>query len=187
MSEVTKIIQALDQGDAVAADQLLPLVYHELRSLAEAKLSKENNPQSIQPTMLVHEAYLRLVDVPEPQNWNGRGHFFGAAAEAMRRILIERARHRASAKQGGDLVRQPLNSDTPVVESQAQEMLDLNEALKKFEEDWPDKSNVVKLKYFVGLTIPEISDALGISTATVERHWRFARAWLRSTLEEGEN
>ena len=182
MNDITQILVEIDKGQTKNSDQLLPLVYQELRKLAAAKLSKEKSGQTIQPTMLVHEAYLRLVDVPEPQQWTGRGHFFSAAAEAMRRILIERARHSKTLKEGGNLNQQPLHSDMAAKAGPTLDLLELDEALQKFEEEWPAQAQIVKLKYFVHLTIPEIADATGISTATVERHWRFARAWLKSSL-----
>jgi RNA polymerase sigma factor (TIGR02999 family) len=175
MSDVTKILLAIEGGDQNAADKLLPLVYKELRKLAAAKLSKEKPGQSVQPTMLVHEAYLRLVDVDRPQQSSGRGHFFGAAAEAMRRILIERARRKRSQKRGGEMKRIDLDVALAVTEDPSEDLLDLNEALTRLEEQWPDKAKLVKLRYFAGLTIPEASHAIGVSTATAEPYWRFAR------------
>ncbi|MFK7738283.1 MAG: ECF-type sigma factor [Pirellulaceae bacterium] len=186
MSDVTKILSAIDNGDKNATDKLLPLVYQELRKLASAKLSKEKPGQTLQPTMLVHEAYVRLVDVDQPQQWSGRGHFFGAAAEAMRRILVEKARQKQSQKRGGHLRRVDLDAASPTVEAPGEELLALDEALTRFEEQWPDKAKLVKLKYFVGLTIPEASKALGVSTATAERYWKFARAWLHSQLKNDD-
>jgi RNA polymerase sigma factor (TIGR02999 family) len=157
MSEVTKILSAIERGDEHAADNLLPLVYQELRNLAAAKLSKEVPGQTLQPTMLVHEAYVRLVDVDEPQQWNGRGHFFAAAAEAMRRILIENARRKQSLKHGGEMRRVELNVATAATENPGEDLLALDEALTRLEEQWPEKAKLVKLKYFAGLTIPEPS------------------------------
>ena len=133
--------------------------------------------------MLVHDAYLRLVDVEEPNRWGGRGHFFGAAAEAMRRILVERARQKQSQKHGGDMNRIDLDVAGAVIEGPSIDFLALDEALTRLEERWPDKAKLVKLRYFAGLTIPEASQALGVSTATAERHWKFARAWLYSQLK----
>jgi RNA polymerase sigma factor (TIGR02999 family) len=182
MSDVTRILSSIENGDANAADELLPLVYQELRKLAAAKLSKEKSGPTLQPTMLVHEAYLRLVDTDQPQHWNSRGHFFGAAAEAMRRILIENARRKQSQKRGGNMQRVELDSATAAIESPGDDLLALDEVLTRFEQQWPDKAKLVKLRYFTGLTIPEASQALGISTATAERHWKFARAWLYSQL-----
>ncbi|MFN9719426.1 MAG: ECF-type sigma factor [Planctomycetota bacterium] len=183
MSEVTRILSAIESGDSKAGDQLLPLVYQELRKLAAAKLSKERPRQTLQPTMLVHEAYVRLVDVDQPQHWNGRGHFFGAAAEAMRRILVENARRKQSQKHGGDLRRVELDSAVAAIENPIDDLLALDEALTRFEQQWPDKARLVKLKYFAELTISEASQAMGISTATAERYWKFARAWLHSELK----
>lgn len=182
MSDVTRLLMAIDDGDQKATDQLLPLVYQELRSLAAAKLSKEKPGQTLQPTMLVHDAYLRLVDVDEPQKWHGRGHFFGAAAEAMRRILVENARRKQSLKHGGQLRRVELNEATAAAEDPLEDLLALDEALTQFEQQWPDQAKLVKLKYFAGLTIREASQAMKVSTATAERYWRFARAWLHSQL-----
>jgi RNA polymerase sigma factor (TIGR02999 family) len=173
---------AIEDGDAEATDYLLPLVYEELRKLAAAKLSKEAKGQSLQPTMLVHDAYLRLVDVDAPQKWQGRGHFFAAAAEAMRRILVEHARRKRRLKHGGQLQRVVLHEPTADFESPVEDLLALDEALAQFEEQWPEKARLVKLRYFAGLTIPEASEAMRISTATAERHWKFARAWLHSQL-----
>jgi RNA polymerase sigma factor (TIGR02999 family) len=186
MSDVTKILSAIERGDENAADKLLPLVYQELRKLAAAKLSKEKPGQTLQPTMLVHEAYVRLVDVEQPQQWNGRGHFFEAAAEAMRRILVEKARRKLSQKHGGRIQRIELDVATAAIENPVEDLLALDEALTRFEQQWPDKAKLVKLKYFAGLTIPEASEAMGVSTATAERYWKFARAWLHSQLKSSE-
>ncbi|XZE53580.1 ECF-type sigma factor [Planctomycetaceae bacterium SH139] len=183
MSDVTRILSAIECGDQNAADKLLPLVYHELRKLAAAKLAREKPGQTLQPTMLVHEAYVRLVDADQPQQWNGRGHFFGAAAEAMRRILVEKARRKQSQKHGGHMRRVELDVATAAIQEPVEDLLALDEALTQFGLLWPDKAKLVKLKYFAGLTIPEASEAMGISTATAERHWKFARAWLHSQLK----
>ncbi len=185
MSDVTQLLLAIQEGDEQATDALIPLVYQELRQLAAAKLSKEYQSQSIQPTMLVHEAYLRLIDVKEPQTWQGRGHFFAAAAEAMRRILVEKARRRKRLKHGGEFNRVELDEASASVDTPVEDLLALDEALSEFEQRWPDKAQLVKLKYFAGLTIPEASEALKISTATAERQWKFARAWLHSQLKGG--
>jgi RNA polymerase sigma factor (TIGR02999 family) len=182
MSDVTRILLAVESGDEKASDKLLPLVYQELRKLAAAKLSKEQPGQTLQPTMLVHEAYLRLVDVDEPQQWNGRGHFFGAAAEAMRRIIVENARRKQSQRRGGDRVRVDLDAVNPAAEIRDGELLALDEALGRMEDRWPDKAQLVKLRYFAGMTIPEAAAALGISHATAERHWMFSKAWLHAQL-----
>ena len=186
MSDVTRLLQAIDKGHETAADQLLPLVYVELRKLAAAKLSKEDTGHSLQPTVLVHEAYVRLVEADQPQEWNGRGHFFGAAAEAMRRILVESARRRLAKKHGGQMWRVDFEFAEAASEDRVDELLALDEALAGLEEQWPDKAKLVKLRYFAGLTIPEASQAMKISTATAERHWRFARAWLHTKLRAGD-
>lgn len=186
MSDVTKILSAIERGDEGAADRLLPLVYQELRKLAAARLAKERPGQTLQPTVLVHEAYLRLVDVDQPQQWNGRGHFFGAAAEAMRRILVENARRKRAGRHGGQLQRVDLEIAAPTVGGRSEDLLALDEALVGLEEQWPEKAQLVKLRYFAGLTIPEAAQALKISTATAERHWRFARAWLHAQLKASE-
>ena len=185
MSDVTRLLMAIEEGNERATDQLLPLVYQELRELASAKLAKEQRGQSLQPTMLVHEAYLRLVDVAKPQKWQGRGHFFAAAAEAMRRILVEKARRKQRQKHGGHLQRVELHDPMATIESPVEDLLALDEALTRLEQQWPEKAKLVKLKYFAGLTIPEASEAMHISTATAERYWKFARAWLHSQLTKG--
>ena len=181
MNDVTRILSGIEQGDPTAADKLLPLVYDELRRLAAAKMAREKPGQTLQPTVLVHEAYLRLVDVDKTQKWNGRGHFFGAAAEAMRRILVENARRKQSAKHGGGGRRISLDEANPA-ESARDDLLAVDEALSRLEELWPEKAKLVKLRYFAGLTILEASEALGVSHATAERHWTFARTWLYSQL-----
>jgi len=183
MSDVTRILTAIEQGDPAAAEQLLPLVYQELRKLASAKLAKEQPGQTLQPTVLVHEAFLRLVDVDKSRQWNGRGHFFAAAAEAMRRILIENARRKQSERHGGGRQRLDLDSLNPGTEDRDDELLALDEALSGLEERWPEKAKLVKLRYFAGMTIPEAAQTLGISHATAERHWTFARAWLNAQLQ----
>jgi RNA polymerase sigma factor (TIGR02999 family) len=187
MSDVTRILSGLEQGDAAAAEQLLPLVYQELRRLAAAKLSQERPGQTIQPTVLVHEAYLRLVDVAEPQKWQGRGHFFAAAAEAMRRILIENARRKRSQRHGGGRQRVDLDAASPATEARDDELLALDEALQRLEDRWPEKAKLVKLRYFAGMTIPEAAQAMEISQSTAERHWAFARAWLHAQLHGDES
>lgn len=184
--DVTRILSAIENGDQQASAELLPLVYQELRKLAAAKLSREKPGQTIQPTVLVHEAYLRLVDKDQQQHWKGRGHFFAAAAEAMRRILVENARRKQRLKHGGELRQIELDSAAAVIESPTEDLLALDEALTRLEEQWPEKARLVKLRYFSGLTIPEASEALGISTATAERSWRFSRAWLHAQLRGAE-
>ena len=186
MSDVTRILKAIELGNSGAADELLPLVYEELRKLAAARLSQEKPGQTIQPTVLVHEAYLRLVDGSEPQQWNGRGHFFAAAAEAMRRILIENARRKRSQRHGGGLRRVDFDAANPGTEERDDELLALDEALERLERRWPEKAQLVKLRYFAGMTVPEAAQAMGISVATAERHWTFARAWLHAQLHDEE-
>lgn len=185
MSDVTQILSQIESGNAAAAEQLLPLVYDELRKLAAAKLSKEQAGQTLQPTLLVHEAYVRLVDVDQPQQWNGRGHFFAAAAEAMRRIIVENARRKRSQRRGGDRARVDLDAVNPAAEIRDAEVLALDEALSRLEDRWPDKAQLVKLRYFAGMTIPEAAAAVGISHATAERHWTFSKAWLHAQLTKG--
>jgi len=178
MSEVSQILEAITQGDRSAAAQLLPLVYAELRRLAAAKLAHEAPGHTLQPTALVHEAYLRLVDTQKAQHWNSRGHFFAAAAEAMRRILVEQARKRRRLKRGGDRQRLDLEALQLSVPEVADELLALDEALAELARKHPDKAELVKLRYFAGLTVDEAAQALGISTSTADRHWTYARAWL---------
>jgi len=179
MSDVTRILSAIERGDATATDQLLPLVYEELRVLAAQRLSAEPPGQTLQATALVHEAYLRLVGA-EGQDWASRGHFFKAAAEAMRRILIDNARRKKSLKRGGD--RRPVDLDESLLAddaSRAEEMLVLDEALAKLAKHDPIKADLVKLRYFAGLTIEQAAKALDISHATAERYWDYTRSWLR--------
>lgn len=187
MADVTKILQRIELGEQSSAD-LLPVVYEELRRLATQKLTHEKETPSVQPTLLVHDAYLRLVDRKQQQKWKSRGHFFGAAAEAMRRILIENARLRRTKKRGGDFKKVPLEIIEPAIIDAAIgeeriDLLTLDEALTEFEAKWPEKAQLVKLRYFAGLTIPEAAKGMGISESTAERHWRFARAWLFSRLD----
>ena len=183
VTDVTQILNAIEGGDSSASEKLLPLVYQELRQLAATRLGRESSDHSLQPTLLVHEAYIRLVDKDAEPHWNSRGHFFGAAAEAMRRILIESARRKKSRKRGGDWQRLSLENVQPNPNSDPGELLDLDEALTELETTWPDKARLVKLRYFAGLTIAEASKALGISHATAERHWAFAKTWLYSRLQ----
>jgi RNA polymerase sigma factor (TIGR02999 family) len=182
MSEVTRILSAIEQGDPHAAEQLLPLVYDELRKLAAQKLAQEKPGQTLQATALVHEAYLRLVDVDRAQHWNSRGHFFAAAAEAMRRILIEHVRRKRSRRQGGTRGRCTL-SDEDVLELPADdELIDLDEALSKFASVDAQGAELVKLRVFAGMTIGEVAALQGISARTVKRNWAYARAWLGREL-----
>jgi RNA polymerase sigma factor (TIGR02999 family) len=185
MSEVTAILRAIAGGDPRAASQLLPLVYDELRTLAAAKLARETPGQTLQPTALVHEAYLRLLGGGEELHWDSRGHFFAAAAEAMRRILVENARRKQAVKHGGGTRRLPLEEFHRVTES-PEDLLDLDDALTRFAAEEPDKARLVQLRFFAGLSTPEAAAALGISVATAERWWTFARAWLYSELRGGE-
>jgi RNA polymerase sigma factor (TIGR02999 family) len=183
MTEVTRILTAIELGDPQASDELLPLVYDELRKLAAQKLSHESPGQTLQGTALVHEAYLRLVNDDGSQHWNSRGHFFGAAAEAMRRILVENARRRARLKHGGDRTREVLSEDEVAVPDVPEELLALDEALGRLQLHDPQSAELVKLRYFAGLTIPQASEILGISPRKADFVWSFARAWLRSDIE----
>jgi len=187
MSDVTHILSAIEQGDSHAAEQLLPLVYDELRKLAAQKLAQEKPGQTLEATALVHEAYLRLVDVDRVQHWNSRGHFFAAAAEAMRRILVESARHKRRAKHGGGRQRIDLDEACLVAETKSDELLALDEALTRLAHQSPDKAELVKLRCFTGLTIAEAAQVLGISEATAERWWAFARSWLYSELKDPDS
>ena len=181
MSDVTCILNAMEQGDPTAADQLLPLVYEELRRLATAKMAHETPGQTLQPTALVHEAYLRLVRDPG-RKWDGRGHFFAAAAESMRRILIDNARRKRALRHGGGSQRLDIAELEVVAETEPEELLEVDEALEKFATEDKEKAELVKLRYFAGLTIEDAADALGISPATAKRWWAFSRAWLYQEL-----
>ena len=185
-TEVTRLLNAASGGDTPAADDLLPLVYDELRQLARSRMSRETPGQTLQPTALVHEAYLRLVGNGDV-HWNSRGHFFGAAARAMRRILVDRARRKQAAKRGGGQDRLPLESiDAVVTEPAPATMLALDAALRKLEERDPRKSRIVMLRYFAGLTIDQTARALSLAPTTIKDEWRFARAWLCSQMTGGE-
>jgi RNA polymerase sigma factor (TIGR02999 family) len=179
MSEVTRILSAIEQGDPRAAEQLLPLVYDELQKLAAQKMSQEAPGQTLQATALVHEAYIRLVDVEQIQHWDSRGHFFAAAAEAMRRILVEQARHRRSLKAGGDRRRVDLPDVALAVEGPSDHLLALDEALEKLEKKDKRKAELVKLRFFAGLTNEQAAKVLGISPSTADNDWAYARSWLR--------
>jgi RNA polymerase sigma factor (TIGR02999 family) len=183
MSEITRILSAVEQGDPHAAEQLLPLVYDELRKLAAQKLVEEKPGQTLQATALVHEAYLRLVGTGPAQCWNSRGHFFGAAAEAMRRIIIEQARRKRSYRQGGGLNRLPIDQVEIAAPEPVPDVLALNDALERFEQIDPTKAALVKLRYFAGLTTKQAAEALGISTTTADRYWSYARAWLHAEMQ----
>ncbi len=182
MSDVTRILSAIEQGDAAAAEQLLPLVYAELRRLAAQRLEHEKPGQTLQATALVHEAYLRLVDVQKVQPWNSRGHFFAAAAEAMRRILIENARRKQQVGRGGDRNRISMDMQELEAGASSDELLALDESLGRLEEHDPDAAKLVKLRYFAGMTMPEAADVLGIPLRTAERNWTYARTWLHRDL-----
>lgn len=183
MTEVTRILNAIDQGETEATEKLLPLVYQELRQLASVRLAGEKSDHTLQPTALVHDAYVRLVDRKTPQHWSGRGHFFAAAAEAMRRILIENARRRATEKHGGALQRVEMPDLQCEEKADAIDLLALDEALIEFAAQWPEKAKLVELRFFAGLTIPEAAQSLGISRATAERYWTFARTWLYTRMK----
>jgi RNA polymerase sigma factor (TIGR02999 family) len=178
MSDVTRILSAIEAGDARAAEQLLPLVYNELRKLAAQRLAQEKPGQTLQATALVHEAYLRLVDVERVEQWNSRGHFFAAAAEAMRRILIEEARRKGRVKHGGGRARIELAYVDLAADGRGHDLLALDEALERLTAEEPVAAEVVKLRYFAGLTTDQAAAALGISLRTANRHWAYAKAWL---------
>jgi RNA polymerase sigma factor (TIGR02999 family) len=187
MSDVSRILSAIEQGHPHAAEQLLPLVYDELRQLAAQKLAGEKPGQTLQATALVHEAYLRLVagrqtDVPHAQHWNSRGHFLAAAAEAMRRILIESARRKRAQKRGGGLEPLELEADASAAQADDEKLLALDEALAGLEQKDPRKARLVKLRFFAGLSIREAAETLGISTATADRDWAYARAWIQREM-----
>jgi RNA polymerase sigma factor (TIGR02999 family) len=186
MSDVTRILDAMEQGEPHAADRLLELVYDELRRLAAQRLAREAPGQTLQATALVHEAYLRLVDRDRPQQWNGRGHFFAAAAEAMRRILVERARHRRRERHGGGRKHINLDAGCPLVHPPSDDLLALDEALSRLAAQDAVRAELVKLRFFGGLTMPEAAQALGVSLATAERYWTFARTWLYAELTDNE-
>jgi RNA polymerase sigma factor (TIGR02999 family) len=184
MQDVTRILSAIQEGDSDAAEQLLPLVYKELRRLATEKLARERPGQTLQATALVHEAYLRLVDQRVVQTWDSRGHFFAAAAEAMRRILVEQARRKRRLKHGGELNRVDLDPQWALDDSPGHDLLALDEALAALAKVDPLKADLVKLRYFTGLTMAEAAAALGVSLATAERYWKFAKSWLFAELSE---
>jgi RNA polymerase sigma factor (TIGR02999 family) len=187
MTDVTRILSAIEHGDTHAADQLLPLVYDELRKLAARRLAHEKPGQTLEATALVHEAYMRLVVKPPSSSsepWNGRDHFFAAAAEAMRRILVESARRKSRLKHGREHGRVDLESDCLVSPAPSIDLLALDEALTKLAQDEPAKAELVKLRFFAGLTMPEAAAALHISLATAERHWTFAKSWLFAEMAD---
>jgi len=188
MSEFTRIMEAIKAGDSLAADQLLPLVYEELRKLAAFHMAKEQPGQTLQPTALVHEAYLRLTGGANPEVWDHQGHFFAAAAVAIHRILVENARRKGRQKRGGGLVRMGLDHNIPATLPEPQEdLLALDEALQKLTSVDPKAAELVQLLYFAGLTLPEAAQMLEISPRTASRSWAFARAWLRDEIEGDGN
>jgi len=184
MGDVTRILAGIEQGDRAAAEQLLPLVYEELRSLAAQRLAREQPGQTLQATALVHDAYLRLVDVQEGQQWNSRGHFFAAAAEAMRRILVEQARRKKRVRHGGGRRHVDLDAELCVSSEADDSLLALDEALEQLAKEDPRSAELVKLRYFAGLTIPQTAELLGVSPRKANFIWSFARAWLRREMEQ---
>jgi RNA polymerase sigma factor (TIGR02999 family) len=184
MTVATLVLDRLKRGDPRAAEELLPLVYDELRKLAAAKMAQEKPGQTLQATELVHEAWLRVVGSEEHKAWNSRGHFFGAAAEAMRRILVERARKKGRIRHGGELQRVDLEHVTLATEDADETVLAIHEALDKLARESPQKAEIVKLRYFTGLEHEEIAQALGMSEPTVRRHWAYARSWLYAELKK---
>jgi RNA polymerase sigma factor (TIGR02999 family) len=184
MSDVTRILSAIERGDSNAAEQLLPLVYDELRKRAAEMMANERPGQTLEGTALVHEAYVRLVDAKEIQHWNSRGHFFAAAAEAMRRILIENARRKKTEKHGGDRQRLNLSNVDAIAFDDAERWLLLEDALLQFAKEDPSAAQVAKLRLFGFLSTEEIAEVLGIARATAFRHWTYARAWLHAALAE---
>jgi RNA polymerase sigma factor (TIGR02999 family) len=191
-SNVTQILSAIEAGDRQAANQLLPLVYDELRRLASQRMTQEKAGLTLQPTALVHEAFLRLIGEQDRKKWDGRGHFFAAAAEAMRRILIDSARRRNAEKRGGGMLRCELKDDGVALEAvDCETLLSLDEALTKLAQEDADLAKLVELRYFTGLTIEETSEILGVSSRTTKRNWAYARAWLKRAIDssgdESEN
>ena len=184
MTDVTQILGQIEQRDPHAAEKLLPLLYDELRKLASVKLANEKPGQTLQATALVHEAYVRLVGSELTQQWDSRGHFFVAAAEAMRRILIENARRKASLKRGGDHKRITVDDLPERIDSDQVDLLALDEALRKLETEQPSKAQLVKLRYFAGCTLEDTAQILGVSRATAQRNWAYARAWLFGQLND---
>jgi RNA polymerase sigma factor (TIGR02999 family) len=183
MSDVTRILRQIESGDRGASEQLLPLVYDELRKLASARMAHESPDHTLQATALVHEAYIRLVVGEEPQQWNSRGHFFGAAAEAMRRILVEDARRKARLRHGGGRRQVGLSQITLAAGGDTHNILDLDAALTRLQQEEPAAAEVVQLRYFTGLTIQQAAAALDISVRTANRHWAYAKAWLYQELQ----
>jgi RNA polymerase sigma factor (TIGR02999 family) len=187
MNDVTRILSAIEQGDPKAAGALMPLVYDELRKLAAQKLAQEKPGQTLQATALVHEAYLRLVDTEKVQRWESRGHFFAAAVEAMRRILVENARRKRRQKRGGGLARVDLENAEAACRMPPADLLALDEALAKLAAEDPMKARLVELRFFAGLNLEEASKAIGVSAITAKRYWRYARAWLHREVAGGND
>jgi RNA polymerase sigma factor (TIGR02999 family) len=183
VTDVTRILSAIEQGDPSAAEQLLPLVYDELRKLAAQKMAQENPGHTLRATALVHEAYVRLVDVEQAQHWDSRGHFFSAAAEAMRRILVENARRKRRQKHGGGLARIDLDENELQASSSDDLVLTVDQSLDALAEQNAQAAQLVKLRYFAGLTLPQAAGALGVSPRTADRLWAYAKAWLHAELE----
>lgn len=186
MNDVTHILSQIESGDPSVSERLLPLVYDELRKLAAVKLAHDNPHQTLQTTALVHEAYVRLVDVEQAQHWNSRGHFFAAAAEAMRRILVDNARRKRALRRGGDRARKNFDQIQPAAPVPSEDLIALDEAMDRLSAEDPDKAEVVKLRYFAGLTMQQIAEVRGISLATANRHWSYARAWLYKEVTKGD-
>lgn len=186
MPDVTLLLAAIDRGDTHAAEELLPLVYDELRRLAASRIGEERSPQTLQATALVHEAFLRLVDTSTIQHWKTRGHFFGAAAEAMRRILVESARRKRRLKHGGDLQREELDLRDIEAAQPREDLIALDAALVRLAQEDRTAADLVQLRYFAGLTIAEIAEAMDISPRTADRTWAFAKAWLHRELSDTE-
>lgn len=186
MNDITQYLSRIQHGDADAASQLLPVIYDELRKLAAARMSQEKPGQTLQATALVHEAYVRLVDVDQSQHWDNRGHFFAAAAESMRRILVENARRKNRVKRGSELTRKELVDDAIVAPEIHEDLLALDEALDRLKSVNAQAVELVHLRYFVGLSIPDAAELLGISARTADRLWAFARAWLHQEISDDE-
>jgi RNA polymerase sigma factor (TIGR02999 family) len=186
MGEFSHILDRIQKGEALAAERLLPIVYHELRKLAQAKLAKEKPGQTLQATALVHEAYLRLIGSSDDDRWDGRGHFFAAAAEAMRRILVDQARRKKAIRYGGGLIRQGLEPHLVAAQEPREDLIALDQALDQLAALDPIKAELVKLRYFAGLTLADAAGVLGLTERTAGRDWTYARAWLRRAVEGGE-
>jgi RNA polymerase sigma factor (TIGR02999 family) len=186
MHDVTQILSQIEQGDPKAVEELLPLVYNELRKLAASKMAMEKPGQTLQATALVHEAYIRLVDVAKAQHWNSRGHFFAAAAEAMRRILVDNARRKKRPVHGGDRQRVELDEAVSLADDRLDEVLAVDCALSQLAEESPEKAALVKLRYFAGMSLPEAAESLGISRTTASRYWTYAKAYLYCAMEDAD-